>query len=172
MSIMVVVMTPQCAVAVMASSTSQVLEATAPQQYVRRHGASARSWQRRPADPRAADERSSQPARSGVGRRRVGPPPQLRRAGQGAPEPRAADPDRRPPRRAETPLDGDALLTVRRSLQALLDAHEPNPAVAIDRCWTVQLWNEAAVWLGDGRRPEARGDPSNNFRISRHPDRF
>ena len=54
----------------------------------------------------------------------------------------------------------------------VLDAHEPYPAVAIDRCWTVQLWNEASAWLGEGISAEARGDPTNIFRISLHPDGF
>jgi transcriptional regulator with XRE-family HTH domain len=76
------------------------------------------------------------------------------------------------PRHTETPLDAEALRTVRRSLQLFLDAHEPFPAVAVDRCWTVQLWNDAAVWLGEGIPLEARGDPSNIFRISLHPDGF
>ncbi len=76
------------------------------------------------------------------------------------------------PRHAETPLDDDAMRTVRRSLQAMLDAHEPYPAVAVDRCWTAQLWNDAAVWLADGVPTEARGDPTNMFRISLHPDGF
>jgi transcriptional regulator with XRE-family HTH domain len=76
------------------------------------------------------------------------------------------------PRHTETPLDAEALRTVRRSLQLFLDAHEPFPAVAVDRWWTVQLWNDAAVWLGEGIPLEARGDPSNIFRISLHPDGF
>jgi transcriptional regulator with XRE-family HTH domain len=76
------------------------------------------------------------------------------------------------PRHAETPLDDASMAAVRRSLQAFLDAHEPFPAVAIDRCWTVQLWNDASAWLGDGVSREARGDPTNIFRISLHPDGF
>jgi len=76
------------------------------------------------------------------------------------------------PRHAESPLDGDALRSVRRSLQRMLDAHEPYPAIAVDRVWTAQLWNEAAMWLGEGIPTEARGDPTNMFRISMHPDGF
>jgi transcriptional regulator with XRE-family HTH domain len=76
------------------------------------------------------------------------------------------------PRHVETPLDEASMQQVRRSLQAMLDAHEPYPAVAVDRCWTAQLWNEAAVWLGEGIPTHARGDPSNMFRISLHPDGF
>jgi transcriptional regulator with XRE-family HTH domain len=76
------------------------------------------------------------------------------------------------PRHPETPLDAAALGTVRRSLQAMLDAHEPFPAVAVDRCWTAQLWNDAAVWLADGIPTSARGDPTNMFHVSLHPDGF
>ena len=59
------------------------------------------------------------------------------------------------PRHAETPLDAASMATVRRSLQAFLDAHEPFPAVAIDRCWTVQAV-ERRVGLA-GRRHLGRG---------------
>jgi transcriptional regulator with XRE-family HTH domain len=76
------------------------------------------------------------------------------------------------PRHAETPLDAASMASVRRSLQAMLDAHEPFPAVAVDRCWTAQLWNEAALWLAHGVPTHARGDPTNMFRISLHPDGF
>jgi transcriptional regulator with XRE-family HTH domain len=76
------------------------------------------------------------------------------------------------PRYTETPLDGPALARVRRSLQALLDAHEPFPAVVIDRRWTVQLTNHAAIRLAEGISDHARGVPSNIFRISLHPDGF
>jgi transcriptional regulator with XRE-family HTH domain len=76
------------------------------------------------------------------------------------------------PRHAETPLGAASMASVRRSLQAFLDAHEPFPAVAIDRCWTVQLWNDASAWLGNGISAEARGVPTNIFRISLHPDGF
>jgi transcriptional regulator with XRE-family HTH domain len=76
------------------------------------------------------------------------------------------------PRHSETALDADAMRTVRSSLQAMLDALEPYPAVAVDRCWTAQLWNASAVWLADGVPTVARGDPTNMFRISLHPDGF
>lgn len=76
------------------------------------------------------------------------------------------------PRYPETPLDGRTLGHVRRSLQGLLDAHEPFPAVVIDRRWTVQLTNEAAIRLADGIPDHARGVPSNIFHISLHPDGF
>jgi transcriptional regulator with XRE-family HTH domain len=76
------------------------------------------------------------------------------------------------PRFPETPLDGPAMEHVRATLQGLLDAHEPYPAVVIDRRWTVQLTNAAAIRLAEGIAPEARGVPSNIFRISLHADGF
>jgi hypothetical protein len=76
------------------------------------------------------------------------------------------------PRYAETPLEGEALARVRRSLQALLDAHDPFPGVVVDRTWTVQLSNRAGNRLADGIPPAARHVPSNVFRISLHPEGF
>jgi transcriptional regulator with XRE-family HTH domain len=76
------------------------------------------------------------------------------------------------PRYTETPLDAVALRGVRRSIQSLLDAHEPSPAVAIDRFWTVQLYNQASVRLANGIGQDVRGDPTNIFRVSLHPDGF
>ncbi len=76
------------------------------------------------------------------------------------------------PRHTETPLDADTMRVVRCSLQAMLDAQEPYPAVAVDRCWTAQLWNASALWLADGIPTAARGDPTNMFHVSLHPDGF
>jgi transcriptional regulator with XRE-family HTH domain len=76
------------------------------------------------------------------------------------------------PRYPETSLEAEDMVSVRRSLQSLLDAHDPFPAVVIDRRWTVQLTNRAAIRLADGIPDHARGVPSNIFRISLHPDGF
>jgi transcriptional regulator with XRE-family HTH domain len=76
------------------------------------------------------------------------------------------------PRYPETSLDATALRGVRGSIQTLLDAHEPFPAVAIDRLWSVQLYNQASVRLADGIGQAIRGDPTNIFRVSLHPDGF
>ena len=48
------------------------------------------------------------------------------------------------PRYPHSSLDAPALAQVRASLQELLDAHDPCPAVAVDRCWNIQLANRAA----------------------------
>jgi transcriptional regulator with XRE-family HTH domain len=76
------------------------------------------------------------------------------------------------PRHPESDLGGDALRHVRHSLQALLDAHDPFPAVVIDRRWTVQLTNRSAIRLADGIPDHARGVPTNIFRVCLHPEGF
>jgi transcriptional regulator with XRE-family HTH domain len=76
------------------------------------------------------------------------------------------------PRYPETSLEAEDMEAVRRSLQLLLDAHDPFPGVVIDRRWTVQLTNRAAIRLADGISNDARGVPSNIFRVSLHPDGF
>lgn len=76
------------------------------------------------------------------------------------------------PRHPETPLGPHGLHQVARSLQALLDAHDPFPAVVIDRDWTVQLTNRSAIRLAQGIPDHVRGVPTNIFRISLHPDGF
>jgi transcriptional regulator with XRE-family HTH domain len=73
------------------------------------------------------------------------------------------------PRYAETSLTGPALARIRRSLQILLDAHDPFPAAAIDRHWNVQLTNAAAGRLASGVPAEVRGVPTNIFRTALHP---
>jgi transcriptional regulator with XRE-family HTH domain len=73
------------------------------------------------------------------------------------------------PRYPETSLTGPALDRIRRSVQVLLDAHDPFPAAAIDRHWNVQLSNEAARRLVAGIPDEVRGVPTNIFRTALHP---
>jgi transcriptional regulator with XRE-family HTH domain len=73
------------------------------------------------------------------------------------------------PRYPETSLTEPALARVRRSLQVLLDAHDPFPAAAIDRTWSVQLTNQAARRLVSAIPTEVRGVPTNIFRTALHP---
>jgi transcriptional regulator with XRE-family HTH domain len=76
------------------------------------------------------------------------------------------------PRHPETSLGAEPLRHLAGSLQQLIDAHDPFPAVVIDRRWTVQLTNQTAIAIA-GMVPEhARGTPTNIFRISLHPDGF
>lgn len=45
---------------------------------------------------------------------------------------------------SEAGLDAEEMAAVRRSLEFLLERHEPHPAVVLDRHWTAQLRNRAA----------------------------
>lgn len=74
------------------------------------------------------------------------------------------------PRYRETPLDDAAMEQVRRSLQRMLDAHDPYPGVVIDRQWNVVLANAAALGLVDGVAPELLEPTINVFRLCLHPD--
>ena len=46
------------------------------------------------------------------------------------------------------PLDAPAVARVRAGLQRILDAHDPFPAVVVDRHWDIQMSNAAgpAAW--------------------------
>ncbi|GIF52609.1 DNA-binding XRE family transcriptional regulator [Asanoa ferruginea] len=76
------------------------------------------------------------------------------------------------PRYPESPLTGPALSRVRTSLQALLDAHDPFPGLAIDGHWNVLLSNRAARRLVAGIPEDVRGEPANIFRMALHPAGF
>lgn len=69
-------------------------------------------------------------------------------------------------------LDGDALAGIRRSLEALVRAHEPFPAFVLDKAWNVQLANDAAAritgLLLDPTRPTTLG--TNILQLMLHPD--
>lgn len=65
----------------------------------------------------------------------------------------------------EQPLDGAAL----RSVQALLDAHEPNPALAVDRHWNLVASNRLLPLLLNGIDAELLAPPLNVLRLALHP---
>ena len=73
------------------------------------------------------------------------------------------------PRYAETPLDAEAMASVRRVVQMVLDHHEPFPAVVVDRRWDVITANGPAALLTAGVDPELLAPPFNVIRISLHP---
>src|SRR4051794_38323314 len=58
------------------------------------------------------------------------------------------------PEFAQTPLSAESMRDVRRSLQALVDAHQPCPAFAVDQGWNLVLANEVAFSLADGMPDE------------------
>jgi transcriptional regulator with XRE-family HTH domain len=70
---------------------------------------------------------------------------------------------------SERPLDDPALVAAREAIEHLLRAHEPNPAVAIDRHWTLVANNQAAAGFMVGVDPALVVPPVNVLRLSLHP---
>ena len=60
------------------------------------------------------------------------------------------------PRFSQASLDEPSMARVRRSIQRMLDAHDPYPGVVIDRAWDIVLANRAAAALTAGL-PDAAG---------------
>jgi transcriptional regulator with XRE-family HTH domain len=69
----------------------------------------------------------------------------------------------------ERPLADPALRAPRAAVDALLAAHEPYPALAIDRHWTLVAANPAVIRLLDGIEPALLQPPVNVLRLSMHP---
>lgn len=70
----------------------------------------------------------------------------------------------------ERALADDELAPVREALERFLAAHEPYPAVVVDRGWNLVLANEAASTLTAGVAPELLEPPANALRATLHPD--
>jgi transcriptional regulator with XRE-family HTH domain len=69
----------------------------------------------------------------------------------------------------ELPYDGEVMQPLRESLERLLDAHEPNPALIVDGLWNLIESNRAASLLWDGVDPELLEPPINLLRLGVHP---
>lgn len=74
------------------------------------------------------------------------------------------------PRYPERTLDDAALEVAKRSIEALLTAHEPFPALAIDRHWNLVAANSGARRLMEGAAPHLLEPPVNVVRVSLHPE--
>ncbi|MDH4870548.1 helix-turn-helix domain-containing protein [Pseudomonas sp. BN515] len=66
-------------------------------------------------------------------------------------------------------LDDPALAGARAAVEQLLKAHEPNPALAVDRHWNLLAANGAVAPLLSGVAPELLAPPLNVLRVSLHP---
>jgi transcriptional regulator with XRE-family HTH domain len=66
-------------------------------------------------------------------------------------------------------LSDPALRPAREAIDALLAAHEPFPALAVDRHWTLIAANSAAAPLSAGAAPDLLKPPVNVLRVSLHP---
>lgn len=74
------------------------------------------------------------------------------------------------PRYQQTPLDAEAMASVRSALDQLVQAHHPYPAVVVDRQWNMVMANEAALGLVAGVADHLVEPPVNVYRATLHPD--
>jgi transcriptional regulator with XRE-family HTH domain len=66
-------------------------------------------------------------------------------------------------------LDDPALKSARAAIDLVLRAHEPNPALAVDRHWNLVSANRMVTPLLDGIAPDMLAPPLNVLRLSFHP---
>lgn len=69
----------------------------------------------------------------------------------------------------DRPLDDPAMVVARAAIERLLKAHEPYPALAVDRQWMLVSANAAVASLIAGADPELVKPPVNVVRLSLHP---
>jgi transcriptional regulator with XRE-family HTH domain len=74
------------------------------------------------------------------------------------------------PRYGARSLDDPALNEVRDAVSRVLAAHEPYPAIAVDRHWNLIASNEALGPMLEGVAPELLVPPVNTIRLALHPD--
>lgn len=70
---------------------------------------------------------------------------------------------------AERPLDDPALAPARQAVERVLAAHEPFPAIAVDRHWTLVAANRAVAPLMGLADPALLAPPVNVLRLSLDP---
>lgn len=74
------------------------------------------------------------------------------------------------PRYAARALEDPELAAIRDAVSRVLDAHEPFPAIAVDRHWNLVASNGALEPLLDGVADELLAPPANTLRIALHPE--
>ncbi|MBW1597507.1 helix-turn-helix domain-containing protein [Streptomyces sp. JJ38] len=70
----------------------------------------------------------------------------------------------------ESAMDAAEMAAVRSALDVMLTAHEPYPAVVVDRVWNVVSANEAMGALLDGLPAGLAEPPANVYRMVLHPE--
>ena len=70
----------------------------------------------------------------------------------------------------ERKLDDPALQAARDAMEMVLKGHEPYPALAVDRHWTLLAANRAVAPMLTGIKAELLTPPMNVLRASLHPD--
>jgi transcriptional regulator with XRE-family HTH domain len=71
---------------------------------------------------------------------------------------------------SEASLHSPTMLAIRETLRRLLKAHEPFPALVVDRWWNIVETNAAAALFTEGVTPELLTAPINALRLTLHPD--
>lgn len=74
------------------------------------------------------------------------------------------------PHYPEHRLEEPALALAHAAVRQVLDAHAPNPAVAVDRHWNLVLANATAQALLTGVSPALLAPPVNVLRLTLHPE--
>jgi transcriptional regulator with XRE-family HTH domain len=74
------------------------------------------------------------------------------------------------PRYEARPFDDPALSEVRDAVSRVLDAHEPYPAIAVDRHWNLIASNGALGPMLDGVAAHLLVPPVNTIRLALHPE--
>ena len=69
----------------------------------------------------------------------------------------------------ERPLDDPALHAARKAVDLILAGHEPYPALAVDRHWSMMAHNNAVLPLLSGVDPALLTPPVNVLKLSLHP---
>jgi transcriptional regulator with XRE-family HTH domain len=70
----------------------------------------------------------------------------------------------------EHSLDESEMAPVREALERFLAAHEPYPALVVDRHWNVLAANRGVAYVNRDVAAELREPPANALRIALHPD--
>jgi transcriptional regulator with XRE-family HTH domain len=71
---------------------------------------------------------------------------------------------------SESGLDAAPLAAVRAAIRQLLTAHEPYPALVVDRHWQLVDANASVAMLLAEVRPDLLAPPANVLRVSLHPE--
>ena len=74
------------------------------------------------------------------------------------------------PMYGERALAEPAMAAARRAIELVLKGHEPYPALAVDRHWTLVSYNRVVPMLMAGAAPALLQPPVNVLRLSLHPD--
>jgi transcriptional regulator with XRE-family HTH domain len=70
----------------------------------------------------------------------------------------------------EASLHSPSMLAIREALRRLLKAHEPYPALVVDRWWNIVEANAGIALFTDGVSAELLKPPINVLRLTLHPD--